>query len=194
MILQRLYSRTHELLKNPEERSKKAAEILEKRKKFHEGFDLKKRLNQIDQKYLEDLEKAANGKPISTGKNGELKYLDVRELKGRRDNAIQNAKAYWNDFYELNTEGVSRKKIAKAKEEAKREAEKESKTIKGRLKKVGEFAKKNKKAFLIGGGTVAASGIAYGGYKAIKSKRERNANERIRKQVSGYDSSKAKKK
>ena len=92
---------------------------------------------------------------------------------------------------EATKERLERERIAREK------AEKESKTIKGRLKKVKEgarkFAKKNKKGLIIGGSVAAASGLTYGGVKVVKKYKDKKKSEDIRKKVSGYDNSKKKK-
>ena len=195
MILQRLYSKTYERITNPEKRTEKAKEILEKRKKFHDSFKLKERIDEINNKYLEDLQKAAKGEPVSVGKDGP-KFLNAKELAGRRENAIQNAESYWKEFYNINTEGVSRKALAKEKEEARKKAEIEAKTIGARLKKAGseakKFAKENKKGLIIGGSVAAASGLALGGSKVYNHYKDREKSQDIRKKVRGYDSSKKK--
>ena len=198
LLRQRLYSHTYENITDAAKRKAKAEELLRKRKEFQAGFDLKKRIEQINEKYLEDLKKTAEGNPIG-GK--EPRYVSAKELQGRRNNAIENAKAYWNDAYENMTEGVSRKKMSeeatRARKVAKEAADREAATLKGRLKKakknIGEFAKKNKKGLVIGGSIAAASGLAYGGAKIYKKHQDKKKSEDIRRKVHGYDTDTKKK-
>ena len=208
MILQRLYSRTHTDIKTARARRKKAKELLEVRKKIDKRFNLQDRLDEIHNEYMADLEKIARGESNAPGK-GKERFREPEELLGIKKNSTKRARTFYKEVYNEEAkdlmDNTSRRKMSeeatKARLEreriAKEKAEKESKTIKGRLSKAKEgakkFVKKNKKGLIIGGGVAAASGLTYGGVKAYKHYKDKKNSEDLRKKVSGYDNSKKKK-
>ena len=195
LLRQKLYSHTYKNITDPEKRAEKARELLRRSEELNNEFNLQKRIDEINAKYLEDLRKSAQGKPISGAGTKDAKFADAAELKGRRDKAIANARAYWNTAYEDFTEGVSRKgeaeELAKAKKE---EAERLAAESKKRSKKLGKFIKSTQGKVILGttAGLAIAGGTAYEISKAQKKKMAREEAEEIRKKVRGYDSPKKK--
>jgi len=61
-----------------------------------------------------------------------------------------------------------------------------------KAKKVAAWGKKNKKALIITGAGLAASGATIAGVKAIKKSKEKKASDNLKKRVRGYDNTKKK--
>ena len=191
MILKRQkeYSRTYEDITDPAERKKKATELLKKRKKVHENFDIEGRKKELHDKYMKDLEKMAKGEPIRT-ENGNPVYGKLNEVENRYNDEMKKVDKYWKEAYGKG-EGVSRKNLAKQREAEKRVAEREGKKLTTRLKrtagKVGKVIKDNKKTALIATGSLALGGSIYGGAKFIGAKKKNKKASEMKKKVRGYE-------
>ena len=92
---------------------------------------------------------------------------------------------------ELNAEKdkAFKRGLEKGKAEGKAEAlsNKRKEKLEAAGKKVSEFAKKNKKALLIGGGTLATAGVIYGVSKAVKKEKAKKKEIKLKKAVRGYE-------
>ena len=191
MILRRQkeYSRTYDKITDPAERTKKAKELLKKRKKVHESFDINKRKKELNDRYLGDLEKMAKGEPIRT-ENGKPVYGKLNEVENRYNDEMKKIDKYWKEAYGQG-EGVSRKNLARQREAEKRAAEREGKKLTTRLKrtagKVGKAIKDNKKTALIATGSLALGGAVYGGARFIGKKKADKKAQEMKKKVRGYE-------
>lgn len=157
--------RKAEIDRKAEEDINRIEEVFEKGSKPY-----KKAIKKVNDNWKEELDKA--GKELNGKKYGLKNYLYQDKPKPKEN--LEN--------------------FTKSFDKPKPKAEVEVKTVKKGKKKLSEILKNNKKGLIIGGSVLAASGLTYGGVKAYKHYKDKKKTEKIRKQVSGYDSSKAKKK
>ncbi|MBP3732514.1 MAG: hypothetical protein J6I84_04635 [Bacilli bacterium] len=145
MILIRTFSKTWESLKTPEERSKKAKELLEARKKINT------RKENLKTKYAEDLEKAGLGE--LKGKDG--KRINTRGVDEKFKSDMADLKRYQESIQDT----TKRKPSFKPKTTPKINPE--------TLKKVGKGAG-------VVAGVVGAGLAGKAVYKKVKNKKREN--------------------
>lgn len=145
------------------------------------------------------------GKSFESGKKEKGAFLTHEELSKTKKESFEKGKeAGAREAREKFEEELENRAAKKAKR-AKRIKQIDEYTGLGDLKawarKKGEgaknFIKTHKKAVKtgtkVGAGLVAASGLTYGGVKAVKKYKDKKKSEDIRKKVRGYDTTKKKK-
>lgn len=161
MILQRLFSKTWENLKDPAERHKKAVELNEARNKIG------KRRTALKENYMADMEKAGLGEL----KNKDGKRINTKAVEERYKADVADL----NKYHESITDRTNRRPKPKPKPQPPGMIE--------RIRTAGKKIATNPKVKMgakITAGVGIAAGVGYGAKKAYDHKQNKKKEEEVR--------------